>query len=195
MSLSAQIPQFQSTAGLATLPEGIIRPIFKCYKHPETLSEQGSMQRAHTAPGSSSTPPLGHTDVHSELPCFSAPEPGVTFQSRKEFQNSWDAKTWRSPVGPIWYFNPYPSLWSTLKVSKNNACTSTDTYKLVCTRLTFIHSFSLSLSLCLGCPALLVNSPNAVCLVYSIHTSALHRFKRITTYQELCISKALPYTS
>ena len=43
VSLSSQIPQFQSTAGLATLPEGIIRPIFKCYKHPETLSEQGSL--------------------------------------------------------------------------------------------------------------------------------------------------------
>ena len=86
---------------------------------------------------------------------------------------------------------------SSSKVSKNDACASTDTQTNLCAHIphSFTHFLSLSPSLCLGRPALLVNSPNAVCLVYSIHTSALHRFKRITTYQELCISKALPNTS
>ena len=114
-------------------------------------------------------------------------------------ENPRDGGAWRAAVSGVTQSGTRLKRLSSSssKVSKNDACASTDTQTNLCAHIphSFTHFLSLSPSLCLGRPALLVNSPNAVCLVYSIHTSALHRFKRITTYQELCISKALPNTS
>lgn len=188
VALTSQIPPFQATAGLAILPEGFIRPIFKCYRHPETMSRAACRKV---------TPyqPLiqilleDHTDVHSEFRSFT---PGQNLgSSSNQGQNHRISGMERHGGHVLQVLShkliPTQSFCSTLKGTINKACTRTDTHTNVCTRT---HTGTRSLSPC--CPALLVNFPNAVCLVYSIHTSAPHRLRGLAVIKSFVSPKLLP---
>lgn len=117
------------------------------------------MQKAHPVPGSYSKLPLNHTDVHSELRYFSAPEPGVRPNQEESHRISGiDRRGGHLLQVPSDTLIPTHHFYGTLKGSINGACTRTDTHTNQCAHTcTYTHSFILSL----GCPALLVSSPNA----------------------------------
>lgn len=84
---------------------------------------------------------------------------------------------------------PTQSFCSTLKGTINKACTRTDTHKCVHTH-TRRHSLSLSM---LPCTPGQFPQCCLPCIFYS-HISP-PQIKRISCYQELCLSKALTNTS
>lgn len=176
VSLSSQIPQFWATVGLASLPEGFIGPIFKCYKHPETLRRAACRKITLHQALIQSFPWTTQTYIQN-LGTSRPQSPGSpSNQGESHRVSGIDRHGGHLLQVPSDTLIPTHHFYGTLKGSRNSACTCTDTYKPVCTH-TFIHSLSR-----LPCPP----GQFAQC------ESALHRLRGLLLIESFVSPKLLP---